>query len=85
MKKITMLALLLIAALLAGCSSIDVKPGYAGIKVNLKGADKGVAQEILTTGNYWIGWNTEIYQYPTFTLNYTWSASANEGKPVGGG
>lgn len=58
---------------MTGCSKVPA--GYAGVKVNLLGGDKGVDTEELGTGRYWIGMNEDLFLFPTFTQNYTWSKS----------
>lgn len=63
--------------LLAACSKVPA--GNVGIKVHLLGSDKGVDTEVLSPGRYWIGWNQDLFIFPTFTQNYTWTASAHEG------
>ncbi|MBE0438092.1 MAG: prohibitin family protein [Methylomicrobium sp.] len=71
---------LLIAASLSsvtGCSKVPA--GHAGIKVYLLGGSKGVDYEQLGVGRYWIGINEELYLFPTFTQNYTWTKSSAEG------
>lgn len=50
---------------LAACSKVPA--GNVGVKVYLLGNSKGVDSEVLGTGRYWIGWNEELYLYPTFT------------------
>lgn len=56
-----------------------VPTGNVGIKVYLLGSNKGVDSEELTPGRYWIGWNQELYIFPTFTQNYVWTAGNDEG------
>ena len=65
------------ALVLAGCSQVPA--GNVGIKVYLLGGDKGVDVEELGPGRYWIGWNEDLYLFPTFTQNYVWTASSIEG------
>ena len=64
---------------LAACSYVPA--GNVGIKVNLLGGDKGVESEVLGVGRYWIGWNEDLYVFPTFMQNYVWTAGADEGSP----
>ena len=59
-----------ILALATACSKVPA--GYVGIKVNLLGGEKGVESQEVGVGRYWIGWNEELYLFPTFTQNYTW-------------
>ena len=68
------------AALMTACSKVP--PGYVGVKVELLGGDKGVDSYELGVGRYWIGVNEELYLFPTFMQNYTWTASSHEGKPA---
>jgi regulator of protease activity HflC (stomatin/prohibitin superfamily) len=56
-----------------------VSPGYVGVKVNLYGGAKGVSNEVLGTGRWWIGPNASLYQFPTFQQNYPWTAAPQEG------
>lgn len=85
-KSIAGLALVLILILLMIVISINscskVPAGHVGVKVHLLGGAKGVDVETLTTGRYWVGWNEELYLFPTFTQNYTWTRSKSEGNPV---
>lgn len=43
-----------------------VEPGNVGIIVNRLGDEKGVDQEVKGVGRYWIGWNEDLYTFPTF-------------------
>ena len=72
------LAIGFMALAITACSKVPA--GYVGVKVYLLGSDKGVDTETLSPGRHWIGWNEELYQFPTFTQNFTW-----EGKGVNGG
>ena len=75
LKKLT--SVLIASALLAGCSKVPA--GYVGIKVYLLGSSKGVDSEALGVGRYWIGVNENLYLYPTFQQNYTWTKEIEEG------
>ncbi len=55
---------------LFGCDSVGA--GYAGVKVYTLGSEKGDI-EILGTGRYWIGINEELYLFPLYQQNYTWT------------
>jgi len=74
MRKLAILALL---AVLAGCSKVPA--GNVGVKFYLLGGDKGVDTEELSPGRYWIGVNEELYLFPTFTQNYTWTQEPIDG------
>lgn len=86
MKKILMAFGL--ALLVTACSKVPA--GNVGIKVNLLGSDKGVQVEELGVGRYWIGINEELYLFPTFTQNVTWTGNraitfqTSEGMKVSG-
>lgn len=41
--------------------------------VNLYGSEKGVDLKEVGTGRYWVGWNEELFLFPTFTQTETWS------------
>jgi regulator of protease activity HflC (stomatin/prohibitin superfamily) len=69
-----------VAALLALAACSKVQTGYVGVEVNQYGSDRGVQNNVLGPGSYFTGWNTSIYEYPTFTQNYAYTASANEGR-----
>jgi regulator of protease activity HflC (stomatin/prohibitin superfamily) len=75
-KKLTLS--LLSVAFLAACTKVPV--GYVGVKVNKYGSDSGVQNQVLQPGNTFQGWNTQVFLFPTFTQNYTWTASLDEGK-----
>ncbi len=47
------------------CNISTVQAGYVGVRVNLY-ADKGVQNEVVGTGRYFIGINEKLYQFPTF-------------------
>lgn len=76
-----LVALLLFVAILIGSASrVSVSGGNVGVLFNLYGNDKGVAPEVLPPGRYWLGWNEELYIFPTYTQNVTWKLveGANE-------
>ena len=73
----------LMGALLASVAACTYVPaGNVGVKVNLYGSDKGVNVEEVGPGKYWLGWNEEMYLFPTFMQNYVWTASTTEGSPT---
>lgn len=69
MKVLKFLALLSVVGL-AGCSQVPA--GYRGVIVNLYGSDKGVSEQSVGVGRYYLGWNSELYLFPTFLQNYSW-------------
>ena len=42
-----------------------VPAGYVGVRVNLY-ADKGVDNEVVGTGRYFLGFNEQLFKFPTF-------------------
>lgn len=72
----------LIASMFLFSSCSKVPAGNVGIKFYLLGSSKGVDYEELTPGRYWIGVNQELYKFPTFTQNYVWTSSEDEGSPT---
>lgn len=69
MKK----SLLLAAAALISVASCDKVPvGNVGIKVNNLGGDKGVNDEVLGTGWYWVGMTKSMYIFPTYMQTRKW-------------
>lgn len=78
MKKFLSVIGLITLMSLASCSKVPA--GHVGVKVLLLGGSKGVDQEVLSVGRYWIGMNEELYLFPTFTQTYNWTASSDEGK-----
>lgn len=67
MRKLIMGCILAVVAMtsLTGCYE-RVEPGNVGIIVNRLGDEKGVDQEVKGVGRYWIGWNEDLYTFPTF-------------------
>ncbi len=67
MKKLLLPLLISAAAFgLSGCDRATVPAGYVGVKVDLYGDEKGVQQQVVGVGKYWLTWNEDIYQFPTF-------------------
>lgn len=72
----------LVVGLIAGLAMLSKVPaGNVGIKVYLLGKSKGVDTETLNPGRYWIGWNEELYLFPTFTQQYVWTKNPSEQSP----
>lgn len=81
-KKIAGAAL--VGVSLAACSTVPA--GHVGVKVYLLGGSKGVDSEELGVGRYWIGMNEQLYIFPTYMQNYTWTkapdATGNEDESI---
>jgi regulator of protease activity HflC (stomatin/prohibitin superfamily) len=76
MKKILLLAAVMLTA---ACSKVP--QGYVGVKVHTMGGERGVDNEVIGVGYYWLPPNVELYTFPTFQQNYVWSSSPHEGAP----
>jgi regulator of protease activity HflC (stomatin/prohibitin superfamily) len=82
MKKV--LLILLAGFLLVGLQACEVRKvtaGNVGVKVYLLGGEKGVESEEVGVGRYWLSVNEDLFIFPTFTQNYTWTKDATEGSP----
>jgi len=79
-NKITTMASILIMGAMATACMDKVPAGNVGVKAYLLGGDKGVDSETLGPGRYWIGWNEELYLFPTFTQNVTWQGPQRDGE-----
>lgn len=66
---------LLVAALLLGTAvgCTRVTAGNVGVLVHQLGGEKGVDAEVVGVGRYWVGWNEELYVFPTFTQNVVYA------------
>jgi regulator of protease activity HflC (stomatin/prohibitin superfamily) len=71
MNLIKKLAILSSVVILGACTKVPA--GNVGVKFDLYGGDKGVTGEVVGPGKYWLGWNEEMYLFPTFTQNYVWT------------
>lgn len=80
MKKF-LLVVSVLSLFLVGCSKVPA--GNVGIKFHLYGTNKGVDYETLKPGRYWIGMNEELYTFPTFTQNITWTKDHDKGEDDG--
>ena len=79
MRKFLIAALFAVVGL-SGVACSKVPAGNVGVKVYLLGGSKGVDQEVLGVGRYWIGMNEELYLFPTFQQNYTWTRENVDGE-----
>ncbi len=77
MKLRTIALMTVLVGSVAACSYVPA--GNVGVKVNLLGGEKGVDTEELGVGRYWIGFNEELYLFPTFMQNYEWTADSRPG------
>ena len=73
------LLILATALMLTACGS-PVPSGHVGVKIAKYGDDRGVSTTVLSPGRYYIGWNTDLFLFPTFTQTDKWTKSHAEGK-----
>lgn len=71
MNKIKIISIAGITIALTACDRVPA--GYRGVMVNLYGNDKGVSEQSVGVGRYYTGWNKELYLFPTFLQNYSWT------------
>lgn len=50
-----------------------VPAGHVGVQVHLLGTERGVDTFAKPVGRTFVGWQQELYLYPTFTQNYVWT------------
>ena len=63
-----------------GTSIKTVEPGYAGLKIQLYGGNKGIENAQVVTGRVWYnGYTEEVVVFPTFVNTYPFTQSATEG------
>lgn len=66
-----------------GTSVVTVEPGYAGLKINLYGKEKGIENAELVTGRVWYnGYTEEVVIFPTFINTYPFTQASTEGSPT---
>ncbi len=74
--------ILMIAMLFLVTSCTKVPAGHVGIKYFLLGGEKGQETQELGPGRYHIGWNEQLFIFPTFRQNKTWTSDVREDSPV---
>jgi len=71
---------LILGLSLTGCSRVPA--GNVGVIVHMLGGAKGVDSEEVGVGRYWLGFNDELFLFPTYVQNYVWTADVREGSPT---
>jgi len=71
------LFLVVLCLIVVACSKVPA--GNVGVKFYMLGGAKGADTEELGPGRYWIGMNEELFLFPTFTQNYTWTKEPIDG------
>lgn len=77
--KNSILAVLFSLSAFIGCGWHRVDPGEVGLRVNLTGGERGLQQEELGPGYYFVGLSQQFYEFPVYEQTYTWSHSPHEG------
>lgn len=72
----------LTAVLLSLVACTKVPAGNVGIMVDLYGSTKGVQAQELSPGRYWVGYNQELYTFPTFTQTHTWTHTREKDESI---
>jgi regulator of protease activity HflC (stomatin/prohibitin superfamily) len=69
--------------IIPGTSVATVEPGYAGLKIQLYGGEKGIENAELVTGRVWYNHYTEeVVIFPTFVNTYPFTQASTEGSPA---
>jgi regulator of protease activity HflC (stomatin/prohibitin superfamily) len=74
MKKLLAISFLAVLSACCGGCFQKVPAGNVGVMVDLYGSNKGVQAQEVGVGRYWVGYNQELFLFPTFTQTYTWTA-----------
>ena len=82
MKIYIIVFLVGVLAIFGTTSCSKVPAGNVGIIVHLLGGEKGVDSEEVGVGRYWLGFNDQLFLFPTFLQNYVWTADTREGSPT---
>lgn len=89
MKTKTILSTLILAlglpacGIIPGTSVVTVEPGYAGLKIQLYGGNKGIENAQLVSGRVWYNsYTEEVVIFPTFINTYPFTKSSTEGSPT---
>ncbi|NJK49425.1 membrane protease subunit, stomatin/prohibitin [Candidatus Gracilibacteria bacterium] len=63
-----------------GTSQVTVEPGFAGLKIQLYGGNKGIENAELVSGRVWYNSYTEqVVIFPTYINTYPFTQAATEG------
>lgn len=85
---VRMLTLLAVGSSLTACGVVPgtsvttVEPGYAGLKIELYGGNKGIENAKLVNGRVWFnGYTEQVVIFPTFINTYPFTKATTEGSP----
>ena len=66
-----------------GTSVTTVEPGFAGLKIQLYGGEKGIDNAQLVSGRVWYnGYTEDVVVFPTYINTYPFTKSTTEGSPT---
>ncbi|MEM7594952.1 MAG: SPFH domain-containing protein [Cyanobacteria bacterium P01_A01_bin.83] len=66
-----------------GTSVATVEPGFAGLKIQLYGGEKGIDNAQLVSGRVWYnGYTENVVVFPTYINTYPFTKSTTEGSPT---
>lgn len=66
-----------------GTSVATVEPGFAGLKIQLYGGEKGIDNAELVSGRVWYnGYTENVVVFPTYINTYPFTKSPTEGSPT---
>lgn len=82
MKKLILFFSIIMLSL-SSCSYVP--SGYVGVKLYLYGRDKGVDYDVLSPGKYFVGFNEEMFLFPTVRITKVWTNSKTEDSPIAEG
>ena len=90
MKKLkSLIALSTLAVGISSCGTIPgtsvatVEPGFAGLKIQLYGGEKGIDNAQLVSGRVWYnGYTEDVVVFPTYINTYPFTKSTTEGSPT---
>ena len=90
LKQFTFLSSLsLLAMSITSCGAIPgtnvatVEPGFAGLKIQLYGGEKGIENAQLVSGRVWYnGYTEDVVVFPTYINTYPFTKSTTEGSPT---
>lgn len=83
MKNFKFLAICVIAILSMSLTSCmhTTDPGYASVINERYGSEKGVQSKPVGPGTYYSGFGQDYYDFPTFQVNWSFTADETEGSP----
>ena len=87
--RLSAIGLSILAAGVSSCGAIPgtsmatVEPGFAGLKIQLYGGEKGIDNAQLVSGRVWYnGYTEDVVIFPTYINTYPFTKSTTEGSPT---